>query len=134
METEKLLKEHVVDIRFECPICYDFKQLQYKCEACKWESCIECSDTWRKISNTCPQCRMELEDLEEEEKEKCPVVRFMVKVAAIIFCLYICFAFAVINAVFNCAEDNVWCILSSLIIYLVIIYFAVSIVKKILER
>ncbi|OUV29434.1 MAG: hypothetical protein CBC48_11815 [bacterium TMED88] len=72
--------------------------------------------------------------MEEEEKEECPMMRFIVKVAAIIFCLYICFAFAVINAVFNCAADNAWCILSSLIIYLTIIYFAVNMVKKILER
>jgi uncharacterized membrane protein YqjE len=131
METDKLLK-HVIDVKLECPICYDFKTLEYKCEACGWVSCVECSNRWRGISNTCPQCRIELEELEVEE-QKCSLCRFAMKVGAIIFFLYMCLVFAIINSVFSCLDDNIWCILTSILIYVLIVYFAVLILKKLLE-
>jgi len=134
METEKLLKNHTIDVNVECPICYDFKKLQFKCSGCRWESCSECSDKWRVISNTCPHCRMEFEELEEKHHTSCPIVKIIIKTAAIFFIFYITLIFGFINYdLFGCQDDDIWCTFGFIFIYIFALFIACTYVKRILH-
>jgi hypothetical protein len=136
METENLLKDHVIDISAECPICYEETSLDYHCDSCGWESCDECSQKWRIISNTCPQCRMELEDIKNaEDEQSTSVVKLILKVAAIFFIFYISFIFVFINYdVFDCKDDDGMCIFMAIFIYGLILCGALDVCQKILRR
>ena len=70
METDILLDSIQVK-KNECLICYEVKDAGFFCEYCAWEHCDDCHASWLKQSQTCPQCRAELDvELGEEEDDE----------------------------------------------------------------
>ena len=49
-----------VNMRGDCIICYETKQLEYECTQCQQLICNECYTMWFKNNNTCPYCRSKI--------------------------------------------------------------------------
>jgi len=143
MDTDVLLDgEKTIDIEGleECPICCELCFLDHKCPECSWKSCAKCEEGWRKESNSCPQCRNRIYDLDTEVSEddmdedrivthncmQCLKVIFMAMttyITTIIIFLH--------NVTAVCEEDDSICICGNIMIDLVIVFVVVKILEVI---
>lgn len=131
METDILLKSIQVQSD-ECSICYENKQVGFRCDTCAWEHCIDCHKKWLKEGKNCPQCRKELivssdDDMEDEEEEE--EISFCTK-AMYLLLLHGVFAFMLVYIFFILimagdmtlyCEDDVWCFLSNLLMFVFVV-------------
>ena len=132
METQCLLKEHVINIPLECPICYETRVLDHTCPHCRWQSCIICHTSWAATANTCPQCRAELgeldekkDEVEEEEEITCSLFKLIfVKVISFCFMFYlVAILIAVHNGAVECNDDPLCMFVNILLDILIVCLF-----------
>lgn len=138
METDILLKSIYVQTD-ECLICYESNAPGFQCVNCFWQHCEDCHKNWLKQSKTCPQCRMELEADSDDEAGEEEVETSCCTKALFIACLHALFALMVMYVIFlliiagdatlDC-NDDMWCFLTNLMMFLFIVSCSVQLFVK----
>ena len=140
METDILLKSIHIQTD-ECAICCENKPAGFQCKICSWEHCIDCHKLWLKESKSCPQCRIELnidsDEESEDEEEELPVC----KKAMYLLLIHIMFGFIVLyiffilvlagDATIDCENDG-WCFLTNLLMFIFIVVCSVQFFVKVI--
>ncbi len=137
METDILLDSIQVK-KNECLICYEVKDAGFFCEYCAWEHCDDCHALWLKQSQTCPQCRAELdvelgEEEDDEDDYRCTHAFVIVLLHVFFFLLlfYVVFVLLVTEQVSLDCDDDVMCLLNTLVLFLLLVSCAVHTIAKV---